>query len=43
MNGGKKIQINLQTKQHRLPYRVKGLEKIPEMLFPLIYTNEVSG
>ena len=41
MNGGKKIQINLQTTQYRGLVKVDGLENIPEMLFPLIYTNEV--
>ncbi|XP_043210576.1 sensory neuron membrane protein 2-like [Amphibalanus amphitrite] len=42
MNGGKKIQINLQTKRYQGLIKVKGLEHIPEMLFPLIYTNETA-
>ena len=41
MNGGKKIQINVQTKQYHGLIKVDGLQKIPEMLFPLTYTNEV--
>ncbi|XP_037071012.1 lysosome membrane protein 2-like [Pollicipes pollicipes] len=39
LNGGKKIQINLQLKQYP---KVHGLEHIPEILFPLIYTNETA-
>ena len=41
MNVGKKLQINVQTKQYHGFIRVDGLQKIPEMLFPLTYTNEV--
>ena len=41
MNVGKKIQINVQTKQYHGFIKVDGLQKIPEMLFPLTYTNEV--
>lgn len=39
MNGGKKIQINVQVKNYSA---VTGLEKMRTMLFPLVYTNEVS-
>ena len=35
MNGGKKIQINVQTKQYHGLIKVDGLQNIPEMLFPL--------
>ena len=38
LNGGKKIQINIDLARFTA---LEGMERLPPILFPVMYTNEV--